>query len=261
VLTWDEHLYARLAPVRAGQRAASGVIWLTDADASSRDVRRRVALLRRADALWCLSEAQIDPLRALVGPAGPPVHHVTFGIDAEFYSPADYPERPVVVSAGGDRHRDVGALLDALGDVARAVPDAEIVVQGRSDRPPPPGVRVVERLSHVELRDLYRRMSVLVVATRPNLHVSGMTVSLEARATGRPVVITRTPGMYEYVQDGETGHVVATQELAEATISLLRDPRRARSYGVTGRRRVEERFTTRDLCRRLAGVVEQMGDA
>jgi hypothetical protein len=51
---------------------------------------------------------------------------------------------------------------------------------------------------HGALRDRYRAFSVIAVALRPNLHVSGITTALEAKATGRPLVITDTPGMADY---------------------------------------------------------------
>jgi glycosyltransferase involved in cell wall biosynthesis len=256
VLTWDENTYGRVAPLPRGVRSHSGVIWLTDADRTSSAVRQRSALLRRADGLWCMSDAQVGPLVELLGAGGPSVHYVPFGVDHEFFTAAPYPERPLVVSIGGDRDRDTATLFEALRGVLRAVPDAEVVVQAKTTLTPPDGVRLVPRFTHVELRDLYRRMSVMLIATRHNLHVSGMTVSLESMATARPVVITGTPGMAEYVRDGETGAVVdGTAALVEATVELLRAPGTADDWGRRGRRLVEESFTTAHLCRRLDAVV------
>jgi glycosyltransferase involved in cell wall biosynthesis len=198
----------------------------------------------------------VDPLRELLGRSGPPVHYVPFGIDHTFFTPAPYPERPLVVSVGGDRDRDTATLFEALAQVRSAEPGAEVVVQARTSLTPPDGVRVVERFTHLELRDLYRRMSVMVIATRPNVHVSGLTVSLESMATARPVVITGTPGMADYLRDGETAAVVdGPTALAEAAVSLLRDPDTAAAWGAAGRQAIESSFTTGHLCRALDEVV------
>lgn len=253
LLVWEENTFACIAPVRRGVRAFVGVIWLTDLDPESETVRRRVPLLRGADGLWVLSTAQVEPLQRLLGPGGPPVHVVAFGVDEEFFTPAPYPRRPMVVSAGGDRDRDPATLYEAMADVLREAPETRVVIQTRSALPAPRGVEVVPSMSHTQLRDLYREASVVTVATRLNLHASGMTVVLEAMATARPVVITGTPGLEDYVQHDVTGLLAHDPEsLAASTLGLLRDPQRAADLGRAGRSAVEARFTTALLSDRLA---------
>ncbi len=255
LLTWDESTAVRAAGRRFG-RHVSGVIWLTDRpDARSSESALRT--LRRCERVWVLSAAQVEPLEALLGRGGPGVEMVSFGIDADFYGLAPYPERPLVVSAGGDRDRDAGLLLEALATVHDAVPEAEIIVQSKAAVTPPPGVAVVASMSHVQLRELYERMSVMVLATRPNLHVSGMTVALESMAVGRPVVITESPGLEDYVPDA-TGCVEprSAASIADAVIGLLRDPDEAASMGLAGRRQVESHHTQDTMAARLADLVQ-----
>ncbi|WP_343899184.1 glycosyltransferase [Microbacterium oxydans] len=108
-------------------------------------------------------------------------------------------------------------------------------------------MRVVRHLPHAELRDLYATASVVVVPTRENLHASGMTVALEALATARPVVVSDTPGMRQYVGEGRTGHLVPAEDPAELALALLRlldHPERAAELGRNGRIEVEQQFTT-----------------
>jgi glycosyltransferase involved in cell wall biosynthesis len=71
-------------------------------------------------------------------------------------------------------------------------------------------------------------------------------VLIEAMATAKPVIASRAGGPVEIVADGRTGILVTPgdhRELAEAILSLLDDPGRARRLGQAGRRRVEERFS------------------
>jgi glycosyltransferase involved in cell wall biosynthesis len=163
-----------------------------------------------------------------------------------------------VLSVGGDRDRDPATLFAALERVHAERPDVELVVQTASDLAPPAGVTTVPHVSHRELADLYARASVVAVATRDNLHASGMTVSLEAMATGRPVVMTRTPGIEDYVADGRTGLLAPVGDpgaLAAHVLRLLADEHEARAFGAAGRAAVEQRLTTRHLAASLAEFV------
>jgi glycosyltransferase involved in cell wall biosynthesis len=84
-------------------------------------------------------------------------------------------------------------------------------------------------------------------------------VVLEAMATARPVVATRQGGPLEIVVDGETGYLVPPRDpqlMAEAILSLLQAPERARMMGRAGRTRCEQRFTVERTCRDIVHVYE-----
>ncbi len=70
-------------------------------------------------------------------------------------------------------------------------------------------------------------------------------VSLEASASGRPVVVGRSGGTAEHVIHGETGLLVdptAPVAIAEAVLTVLTDRAEAARLGRQGRRMIEERF-------------------
>ncbi|MFB8189386.1 glycosyltransferase family 4 protein [Microbacterium sp. NPDC055988] len=246
-VSWDENTAYRLQVLRPRARFATGVIWLTDMARAGSTPPRLLSMLSGAESAWVLSEAQVDPLRDLLGTRGPRVFPIPFGIDSDFFSARPSPTQPRIVSVGNDRDRDPATLYAALARVLAARPDTEVVVQTASELVPPEGVRVVRHMPHAELRDLYATASVIVVPTRPNLHASGMTVALEALATARPVVVSDTPGMAQYVSEGRTGHLVPpgdAEALAGAVLRLLDDPGRAAELGRNGRIEVERNFTT-----------------
>ena len=84
-------------------------------------------------------------------------------------------------------------------------------------------------------------------------------MSLEAAATGLPVVVGRSGGAPEAVRDGETGHVVDARTPAApaaALIALLRDPQRAAAMGAAGRAWVREAWSWPDRARRLAALLD-----
>ncbi len=285
VLCWDERSGV---PAARSHRVITGVIWLTDEQRDSR-LHRLLAGggLRRAHRVWALSSAQLPVLRDTFRVPETRLVHLPFGIDTDFFTPSAAP-RPgpnrnaahevqrdhprfdtdrsaaregdgrLVVSAGNDRHRDHGTLLAALAEARRKEPGLRLELATRQvvDVPPEWGVRHSE-LSHPRMRDLYRRGAVTVVALRPNLHVSGISVTLEAMACGRPVVVTDTPGMRDYVTHGETGLLVPAgdgQALAAAVAELLAHPDRAREMGAAARRDVERRFSTHVQAGHLAGI-------
>jgi glycosyltransferase involved in cell wall biosynthesis len=78
-------------------------------------------------------------------------------------------------------------------------------------------------------------------------HMEGMPNALiEAMAAGRPTVATDAGGNAEVVADGETGLIVPPRNparLADAILTLLKDPERAEAMGRAGRGRYEAHFT------------------
>lgn len=257
-VTWDENVARRMLLTRPHDRMYTGVIWVTDRVERGQDVGRMRDVLRRMSGLWVISRGQVEPLRRFVGEDGPPVGFFTFGVDEEFFAARPWPSRPMVLSIGGDRDRDPATLFATLERVHAERPDVELVVQTTSDAVPPVGVTVVPHVSHRELAELYARASVVAVATHDNLHASGMTVSLEAMATGRPVVMTNTPGLEDYVEHERTGLLAPVGDssaLAAHVLRLLGDEAEARAFGAAGRALVEERLTTRHLAASLAEFV------
>ncbi len=70
--------------------------------------------------------------------------------------------------------------------------------------------------------------------------------SLEAMASGLPVIATDSGGMSEQIADGVTGCLVGRDDLAGLAAAILaaaRDPLARSAWGEAGRRRIEEFFS------------------
>ncbi|WP_419773315.1 glycosyltransferase family 4 protein [Gordonia alkanivorans] len=173
----------------------------------------------------------------------------------------EYSDSETLVSFGNDRDRDWETYWLAAGIIVSSLPSARIVGQGDSTVPRGGGRNAflrVGRLSHVDVRRWYGESAVVGIATRENLHASGMTVALEAMASGRPVVMTRTPGIEDYVLDGITGRLVDPGDyvgFAEAVLAYMRDPDLAKLHGINGRERVVQSFNTRAMCSSISEIV------
>lgn len=261
-LAWDENMAVPMF-VRHRSRAArigSGVIWATDQRRlylNPRYVAMR-SVLRRLDFVWTLSRGQLPVLSDWLDVDDSLLHYVPFGIDVNFFPQSEGPERPLVLTLGNDRDRDIHTMYEALKVLKRAKPEVRVVVQTRSTLPPPKGVEVVRDIPARRLAAVYASASVVVLATRPNLHVSGMTAALEAMSVGRPVVLSDTPGAADYIVDGVTGRLVPPgdpKDLCGALIELLEDASLRQSLGRQAARHVRKHHTEQTMCNHLAALV------
>lgn len=119
-------------------------------------------------------------------------------------------------------------------------------------------VRFVGHVPHRELPERYRSSAVVA---NPSLSESFGISMVEGMACGIPVVGTKVGGMLETVIDGETGLLVEPERpdlLAEAVVSLLGDPERAKQMGIKGRARAVERFSWRARSDRLLSAYRTM---
>ncbi|WP_158597344.1 glycosyltransferase family 4 protein [Microbacterium telephonicum] len=181
------------------------------------------------------------------------------GIDTEYYAQTPYPDSRLVLSVGNDQARDSRTLYGSFEELLSMDPSIEIVVQTKDPQLPPRGVTKVTRFSdHSELRNYYQRAAVIVVASRPNLYTSGSTVALEAQAIGRPVVISDTPGMSDYVHDRETGVLTPPEDamaMASAVKSLLDAPEKAADMGLSGARAVRAGNASEQMIGQIAEIL------
>jgi glycosyltransferase involved in cell wall biosynthesis len=88
----------------------------------------------------------------------------------------------------------------------------------------------------------------------PSLNEGMGRALIEAMAVGLPAVATRVGGIPDVVTDGETGILVPPQDaaaLADALLTMLRDPARRQAYGQAARRSMDERFDVESMVRAL----------
>lgn len=85
--------------------------------------------------------------------------------------------------------------------------------------------------------------------------------TLEAMATGLPVIGTRTGGIPEMIEDNKTGLLVGVndpEDLANALQKLLADRELAKSYGGSGRLRCEQLFSIQTHTDAMLKVFEEL---
>ena len=264
VLAYDERTgvpaalaapHSRFAPV------VTGIGWLTTRDETEPLQRRLVSrALPRAAAVWTQCSAMV-PVLAREWRLDPRrVHYVPLGIDTGFYAEQPWElATPTVSSAGEDRYRDHDLLVQA---VARVRDDLGAVRLELATGLP---VRLADDLGTLytgrmggRMRDLYGRSTVVAIALKPTSTGSGLTVVLEAMASGRALVVTENPGVSDYVEHGVTGLLVPPDDVdafATALRQLLADPDRARAMGRAAAERARTDFTSAGMSAVLARIL------
>ena len=262
-VTWDER--SAVAAIQEGiwaPRRASGLIWATDhMERSQRAVEMRILrrYMRQLDVVWCLSRPQVDAAREWLSSgqrSRPRIEFLPFGINTTHFAYTAYPDAKMVLSLGNDPDRDPMSVVAAMSEVRRADPDVRLIIQSTMLEHAPPGVELLRSISHDELLRLYGAASVVLIATRDNTHVSGMTVALEAQSVGRPVVMTATRGAEDYLL-GEPGTSVAPGDVrgvAATVLALLAEPDRAADIGRRARQYAEGGHTATLMMTRMSDL-------
>jgi phosphatidyl-myo-inositol dimannoside synthase len=225
--------------------------------------------------------------RGLVASIGARTDHalvVSNGCDAERFAPgpvADKPARvlglfgrPVLLSVGRlVPRKGVDTVLHALRRLGARHPELRYVVCG--DGPERPQLeRLAEqlRVAHMvrflgqvpaeALPDVYRLCDIFVHAARQEeADVEGFgLVLLEASASGKPVVATRSGGVTDAVQHEQTGLLCEPQDaaaLAGSIARLLEDGALAQRLGEQGRAHVLAKASWDGVCARLLAAMER----
>lgn len=115
---------------------------------------------------------------------------------------------------------------------------------------------------HVD--DIVPVMRDLDLLVLPSLREPFGRVIVEAMAAGKAVISTDAGGPPEIIQHGVTGLLVAPGDpgaMADAIISLLRDPELREKMGRVGRKRAEEHFAIEKCVREIEAVYESCIEA
>ena len=84
---------------------------------------------------------------------------------------------------------------------------------------------------------------------------------LEAMARGRPVIATKTGGVYSVVKDQQNGLIVPAgdvENLAQRMIDLLTRPERARELGEAGREHVRKEYSVTRMLEQTATLYREL---
>ena len=243
------------------------------------DVRREGWQARMADALVTHSVAHQREMANELGIDQDRIAVIPHGVVAypRFQRPQSSGTELNVVFLGRlEARKGAVDLLRAIPRILAAVPQVRFTLIGK-DRNHCPGNRTHAQYLRDELPpnvqarihlagqlpddEVNRLLQTADVFVAPSLYESFGLVFLEAMRWGTCVIGTDTGGIPEVVKHGETGLLVRPQspkELANALISLLKDPARRRALGEAARKRVESRFTVERMAQQVGCLYEDV---
>lgn len=197
-------------------------------------------------------------------------------IDPDVYRPDREPCHRGTLAPGGEwilMHvsnfrpvKRVPDCVDILARVRERVPARLVLVGDGPERP-----RVLERAErlgvaehvlflgkHQSVADLLSCADVFLL---PSESESFGLAALEAMACGAPVVVSRTGGLPEVVEEGRGGHLLEVGDvegMAAATLGLLLDDTRWEAASAAARERAVTRFSTEQIVPRYEALYERV---
>jgi glycosyltransferase involved in cell wall biosynthesis len=205
--------------------------------------------LRRVAAVVAYSEHEAVVLRDWLGPGGPKVVFVPFGVDVDAFRPVEAERGIDVLSVGVDPRRDFELLLGIAG----RHPELTFRIVAGADRarslgrlPDNVTLETDIPLEQVRLRVATSRCVALPVID--NSYSGATTTLLQAMAMGKPVIVSRTAAIadgYE-LEDGVNCRLVEPgdeQAFERAILETLTGAAAARALGSRARQTVERSFS------------------
>jgi hypothetical protein len=164
------------------------------------------------------------------------------------------------VFAGGNSLRDYAPLIAAAGRLDAPVDIATSLLTGGELGRTPANLTVGPR-PQAEYDAMLRAAAVVVVPLQARGdRSSGQTTYVNAMARGKAIVVTDTPGVRDYITDGETGLIVAPGDsaaMAQAITRLLDDPAERARIGRQARDHALGQLTLTHYATRLLQLVDE----
>lgn len=251
----DKMFWGRLAAHFAGVPVIASALHSTGWPDGVGRLNRRLTPL--TDAFIAVADAHGQFLKEFEGFPADKVHVVRNGVDCERFKPDPAAQAALRSELGIADHAFLIGIVAALrseknhkmlvrsaAKLHRKCPDAHWVIVG--DGPERESIEqlaaelnVTDRIHLLGTRhDTEKIVAALDVFTLCSLNEASPVSILEALACAVPVVATNVGSISESVQDGLSGYLVPSQDVAgmtNAIESLLMDPIRRRQLGESGR--------------------------
>jgi len=166
-------------------------------------------------------------------------------------NPAKY-ARKNILFVGIDWLRKGGPdLIEAFGIVRRKYPDAMLTIVGSTPNITTKNVKIVGRVPINEMEKYYEQASIFCLPT--TLEPSAV-VFIEAQSYHLPLVVTNIGAAPDFTVNGENGYLVEVNhpdQIANALIRLLDDPKLCEQMGNNGYQRTVERYNWDSVTARM----------
>ncbi|MBX7232933.1 MAG: glycosyltransferase family 4 protein [Caldilineales bacterium] len=226
-------------------------------------------IFQKWDVIVAPTRAEASVLQTSLGQGLNQMEQVLFPVDMSFFAPGANRTPAAatdhILSLGLSK-RDYPTLIEAM----RRLPtiachlrlgSAWMPERGDIDRGYlPENVAPKPFVSLLELRQCYEQCRFVVIPLQKTTQWSaGSTSALLAQTMGKPVIASKTPGMPDYVLDGETGILVEIgnpEAMADAIGYLWNKPELAEAMGRRAQEWVRATFSLDDWMGKMARIIE-----
>ena len=210
-----------------------------------------LSLLRHVDGVVVLGAQESQELKRL---GLHNVQHLPFGVDTEFWKPIPITEANYIFSIGADPNRDFATLLSANLDI----PTIICAPSERFNHVILPEYVTVVKGDYLDVRNWFHEAKLVVIPIVDAIRPSGQVCILEAMATGKAVITTRTRGSWtDKLIDGENCILVPPHDpdaLRDAIQRVYTDAHLVEMLGQNARKTVLAHFTIRHYTEAVAKI-------
>jgi glycosyltransferase involved in cell wall biosynthesis len=213
----------------------------------------------------CVCRSQVDYAVNQLGVPETAVAFVPDKVDNQFFRPYSDSSDDYILAVGQEQ-RDYPTLFQAVAGTGIKV----VVVASspwsanrlRLEGVDAEEITFLNHIPHVHLRDLYANARLVVTPLFDVTYAAGVNAVLEAMAMAKPLIVSRTAGIADYVVDDVTGQYVPPQDvpaLRDTILRLWHAPAARARLGTNARQAVDEGMNLDVYARRIAELVREVG--
>ena len=157
------------------------------------------------------------------------------------------------IFTAGSSNRDYDFLISALENTAYNV---KIACKGLKYKHHSSNIEILDVFSDKMLEYLFN--SRIVVIPLKDLDISsGQLMILQAMQLGKPIIVSNNKGVYDYIDDGETGFIINNEKdiLIDKIEALYKDDKFYELISQNQKKRFIERFSLLNLGRKIGEIV------
>jgi glycosyltransferase involved in cell wall biosynthesis len=180
-------------------------------------------------------------------------------VDHHFFRP-DNNRAGDYILAIGQEQRDYKILVDAIEgtDIQLVIVASSPWSQFNLEITERPNVSLVSNVPYPELRDLYNHAELIVLPLFENNYGAGLNTMLEAMAMAKPLIITKTSGIANYIKHAETGLFTSpgnSAEMRDIISRLMGDRKERKRLGSNARQDIEENMNIDIYVEKIVKIV------
>jgi glycosyltransferase involved in cell wall biosynthesis len=193
---------------------------------------------------------------------------VPIGIDQMYFRPQEVEEENYVFCVGhrGLKSRDWPTLMEAFEKLdtrteLRIVGTDKVGKDDLRGRKVPKSAKFYSFVPRPKLKDFISRSRFAVLPLPYHAHSQGQFSLLESMAMGKAVIVSKVPGIIDYVEDGKTAilyEAYNAEDLKEKVKLLLDNPREAKRIGREARSAVELCYNEENMAKGIYEAIKEL---